>query len=104
MFTITQSKTYKFPVTISSPSETTKDRQDASFTGIFKRHTVSELSELTDSETDPKAIVRKILVGWEGVKEDFSKENLEIAMENIGFNNAVITAFMASVTDAPRKN
>lgn len=111
MFVISQSPTYKYPVTVYSPKEDGTGKEKREFTGIFKRLAVSEMKELTTQKNlDDLIFARAVLVGWEGVKDDaeqdvkFSETTLASLLDQVGVATAIAVAFTESLDGAPRKN
>ena len=84
---------------------------EGKFKGIFKHKGKTELQEFFASISDtekPRAdidSVMEVLVGWEGVDQKFSKENVEILLENyFGAAIAILNAYSTGYFEAKEKN
>jgi len=103
-FVLDQSPTYKFKVDInivSNGKETTE-----SFIALFKNVTQSRFKEMIkmveEKQIEDVDVAREVLMGWEemenadGTDVKFNKENLDKALDVMGFATAVGFAFMES--------
>ena len=93
-----KTKVYSWPVEIKTPSETNIGEFDVSeFVGKFRRLSRTELNSF-DEDSEFKAL-EKVLVGWEGLKEEdgtpiqFSKAALKNFAEDTDFVAGVLDAF-----------
>ena len=84
---------------------------EGKFKGIFKHKGKTELQAFFASISDEKnprpdiESVMEILVGWEGVDQKFSKENVEILLENyFGAEIAILNAYSTGYFEAKEKN
>ena len=84
---------------------------EGKFKGIFQHKPKDELQAFFDSITNtekPRAdldAVLDVLVGWEGVDQKFSKENVEILLENyVGAHIAILNAYSTGYFEAKEKN
>ena len=72
-------KTFKWPVEVQEPSDKKPGKFEKSeFTAIFKRVKMSELEGVSESEGVSQ--LKKVLVGWEGIKDEDGDE-IEIDAE-----------------------
>ena len=84
---------------------------EGKFKGVFKHKGKTELQEFFASISDPEKprpdieTVLDILEGWEGVDQKFSKENVEILLENyVGAHIAILNAYSTGYFEAKEKN
>ena len=91
-------KTFKWPVRVEEPSETKPGKMEASeFTAIFKRVKLSELETLNESAG--VELLKKVLVGWEGVTDEdgddipFSVHELEDCADDVDWLKGVLSAY-----------
>ncbi len=108
MFVITQSKTYKHEVKFNIPSEDGKSENIQSFTAIFHRLGLDEITEAMNSKDDV-TLARKVLAGWEDVRDggeplEFNEDNFSKALKVVGFASAVGRGFINSIGGVLEKN
>ena len=84
---------------------------EGKFKAVFQHKTKTELQAFFASISDEKnprpdiESVMEILVGWEGVDQKFSKENVEILLENyFGAALAILNAYSLGYFEAKEKN
>lgn len=102
-------KTFKWPVEVSEPSEDRPGEFDKSeFTAVFKRVKFSELESLGEESGLP--LLKKVLVGWEGVEDEegkpvpFSSKELESFADDVDWLKAVLTAYTKTYSEAEAGN
>ena len=102
-------KTFKWPVEVEEPSNTKPGKFEKSeFTAIFKRVKMSELEGVTDAES--ASLLKKVLVGWEGIKDedgddiDFSEAELDEFAEDVDWLKAVLAAYTKTYGEAQAGN
>ena len=102
-------KTFKWPVEVQEPSESKPGKFEKSeFTAIFKRVKLSELEGI--SETEGVSMLKKVLVGWEGIADEdgdpveFSTLELESLADDVDWLKAVLSAYTATYTEAKSGN
>lgn len=102
-------KTFKWPVEVKEPSESRPGEFDKSeFTAVFKRVKFSELEALDDESGLP--LVKKVLVGWEGIEDEdgnpvaFSSKELESFGDDVDWLKAVLTAYTNTYSEAEAGN
>ena len=90
-------KTFKWPVEVQEPSATKPGKFEKSeFTAIFKRVKLSELEGVSESEG--VSLLKKVLVGWEGIKDEdgdeieFSEAELDDFADDVDWPKAVLSA------------
>lgn len=111
MFVISQSATYRYPVSFQSPKEDGTGFDENAFTAVFKRMSVPEIKKLTSKrDLDDVEFARAVMVGWadvvdeKGAEVKFTPALFETLLEKVGFATAVARAFTESLEAAPRKN
>ena len=84
---------------------------EGKFKGVFQHKGKSELQAFFASISDPEKpradidSVMEVLVGWEGVDQKFSKENVELLLENyFGAAIAILNAYSTGYFEAKEKN
>lgn len=84
---------------------------EGKFKGVFQHKTKTELQAFFANISDEKnprpdiESVMEILVGWEGVDQKFSKENVEILLENyFRAALAILNAYSFGYFEAKEKN
>nr|BAR30130.1 unnamed protein product [uncultured Mediterranean phage uvMED] len=104
-----KTKVYPWPVDVKRPSETKiGEFETSSFTGLFTRLTRTELNTF-DEQSEFDAL-KKVLVGWEDVKEEdgtpiqFSKTVLKEFAEDTDFVAGVLDAFRTFYANAQSGN
>ena len=102
-------KTFKWPVEVEEPSATKPGKFEKSeFTAIFKRVKMSELEGVTDAES--ASLLKKVLVGWEGIKDEdgdeieFSEAELDDFAEDVDWLKAVLAAYTKTYGEAQAGN
>ena len=102
-------KTFKWPVKVQEPSDTKPGEFETSeFIAIFKREKMSRLQE--SDETDSLGLLRKVLVGWEGIVDEdgeevpFSEEVLEEQADDADWIKAVLSTYAATYAEAEAGN
>ena len=112
MFSLSQSNSYTWPVTVEFPVDGGKTEKQ-SFDVEFKRLTQSKIKELRDlafaGKVDDVQTCREVVVGWRGVKDGdnelpFSPSNLNLLLEVALVPGAVVRAYFDSMEGAKRKN
>lgn len=110
MFKITQSQSYTWPVKLALPVSGGK-HDPATFDAEFKRLSLTQLEELLNREDSTYVrTAREILIGWKGVLDDqnaevpFSETTRDALLEVPSVAAAIVQAFIASHSDAKRKN
>jgi len=102
-------KTFKWPVKVQEPSDTKPGEFETSeFIAIFKREKMSKLQE--SDETDSLGLLRKVLVGWEGIVDEddkevpFSDEVLQEQADDADWIKAVLNTYTATYAEAEAGN
>ncbi len=102
-------KTFKWPVEVQEPSDTKPGKFEKSeFTAIFKRVKMSELEGVTESEG--VSLLKKVLVGWEGIKDEdgdeikFSEAELDDFADDVDWLKAVLAAYTKTYGEAQAGN
>jgi len=102
-------KTFKWPVEVTEPSEERPGEFDkCEFTAVFKRVKMSEISKL--SEDEGSGLLKKVLVGWEGIQDEngkdvpFSTKELEEFCEDIDWLKAVLNSYTKTYGEAQAGN
>lgn len=112
MFSISQSSSYTWPVTVEFPISGGKTEKQT-FDVEFKRLTQSKIKELRDAAYQGKLTddetCRQIVVGWRGVSDNgqelpFSPENLDALLEIALVPASIVRSFFDSMEGAKRKN
>lgn len=112
MFSISQSNSYTWPVTVEFPISGGKTEKQ-SFDVEFKRLTQSKIRELRDlaamAKIDDVQTCREVVVGWRGVKDGdtelaFSPGNLDLLLDVALVPGAIVRAYFDSMEGAKRKN
>ena len=98
-------KTFKWPVEVQEPSDKKPGKFEKSeFTAIFKRVKISELEGLTEAEG--VGLLKKVLVGWEGVNDEdgdpieFSEAELDDFSDDVDWLKAVLAAYTDTYGEA----
>ena len=102
-------KTFKWPVQVQEPSDTKPGEFETSeFIAVFKR---VGMSKLQDSEVvDNISLIRKVLVGWEGIVDEdgeevpFSDEVLAEQVDDADWIKAVLSTYAATYAEAEAGN
>lgn len=113
MFVISQTNSYKWPVTVEFPSDGGKtDKQ--TFEAEFKRLSqsrIEEIRKLIDSdEITDRDFAREVLVGWSGIVDGtgdqvpFSPSACDQLLDVALVSSAIALAFMQSLSGVRRKN
>lgn len=111
MFTLSQSKTYTWPVTIRTAGNGKFETH--SFEAEFRRLPMSEAETLSRhiaaQEVRMESVVSTVLCGWKGVKDDgaeveFSDAALARLLEVPFMAACVLRAWQESLTGALEKN
>ena len=102
-------KTFKWPVEVQEPSESKPGKFEKSeFTAVFKRVKMSELEGVTESEG--ASLLKKVLVGWEGINDEdgdpieFSEAELEDFADDADWMKAVLAAYTKTYAEAESGN
>lgn len=102
-------KTFKWPVEVTEPSEDRPGEFDkCEFTAVFKRVKMSEISKL--SEDEGNSLLKKVLVGWEGIQDEsgkevpFSTKELEEFCEDVDWLKAVLNSYTRTYGEAQAGN
>jgi len=102
-------KTFKWPVEVKEPSDTKPGKFETSkFTAIFKRVKMSELEGVTESEG--ASLLKKVLVGWEGINDEdgdeikFSEAELDEFADDVDWLKAVLSAYTNTYGEAQAGN
>ena len=102
-------KTFKWPVKVQEPSDTKPGEFETSeFIAIFKREKMSKLQE--SDEADSLGLLRKVLVGWEGIVDEndkevpFSDEVLEEQADDADWIKAVLNTYATTYAEAEAGN
>ena len=102
-------KTFKWPVRVQEPSETKAGKMETSeFTAVFKRAKFSELETLNESAG--LEMLKKVLVGWEGVADEdgdpikFSIAEMEELADDVDWLKAVLTAYTNTYAEGEAGN
>ncbi|MFM2042123.1 MAG: Phage tail assembly chaperone [Pseudomonadota bacterium] len=105
-------QTYSFPVDVKCPNPRLPGQFiTETFKAEFRALPTSESRELVaeaDKARDQgrsgeamdldKNILREVVVGWEGLEEEFSADMLEEAMDNPFYLNGLMTAYRKSLS------
>lgn len=112
MFKLTQSQSYKWPVSVSIPTDMGQFEKQT-FDGEFKRLSDSRLKEVrtkveADEMTDAD-FAREVMVGWKGVTDGeaevpFSQSALDQLLDIPGVAAAIVMAVVESLSGLKRKN
>lgn len=102
-------KTFKWPVEVQEPSEKKPGKFEKSeFTAIFKRDKLSELEGV--SEAEGVSLLKKVLVGWEGINDEdgdpveFSEAELDDFLDDVDWLKAVLAAYTKTYGEAQAGN
>ena len=102
-------KTFKWPVEVQEPSDTKPGEfKKSEFTAIFKRVKLSELEGL--SEAEGASLLKKVLVGWEGINDEdgnevkFSKAELDEFADDVDWLKGVLAAYTKTYGEAQAGN
>ena len=102
-------KTFKWPVEVQEPSDTNPGQFEKSeFTAIFKRVKMSELEKV--DEQQGVELLKKVLVGWEGITDEagkaikFTTSELEDFSDDVDWLKAVLTAYTKTYSEAQSGN
>lgn len=112
MFIISQSNTYKWPITVEFPIDGgnfEKQTFDAEFRRMTQSQIESWLKKISDGEAKDADFAAHVLVGWSGITDG----NAEVAFSEYNRNKlfdiplvtaALIRAYISSVAGAKAKN
>lgn len=112
MFVITQSPSYKWAVTVETPSDGSVHKKET-FDAEFKRLPQSRITELVEGFGDNLKdidIAREVLVGWAGINDAEGNEvpftdAMKVRLLDIpAVATSIVTAYIDSITGAKRKN
>lgn len=113
MFVISQKSSYTWPVSVEFPTDGGKTERQ-SFDAEFKRLPQSRINEIRSlierNEITDTELARDILTGWSGVQDGhgdavpFSEASRDQLLDVALVANAVIMAWLGSLTGAKRKN
>jgi hypothetical protein len=102
-------KTFKWPVQVTEPSEDRPGEFDKfEFTAVFKRIKLSELNSLSEDSGLP--LLKKVMVGWEGIQDEegkdvlFSGKELEEFADDVDWVKAVLGAYTKTYEGAESGN
>lgn len=102
-------KTFKWPVEVTEPSEDRPGEFDKfEFTAVFKRIKLSELNSLSESSGLP--LLKKVMVGWEGIQDEdgkdvlFSGKELEEFADDVDWVKSVLSAYTKTYEGAESGN
>ena len=102
-------KTFKWPVQVTEPSEDRPGEFDKfEFTAVFKRIKLSELNSLSEDSGLP--LLKKVMVGWEGIQDEsgkevpFSTKELEEFCEDVDWLKAVLNSYTSTYGEAQAGN
>jgi len=102
-------KTFKWPVEVKEPSDSKPGEFETSeFTAVFKRVKMSELKKLDDEQG--VELLKKVMVGWEGVTDEAGKEvkfsvsELVDFADDIDWLKAVLAAYTKTYAEAESGN
>ena len=102
-------KTFKWPVEVKEPSESTPGSFDShEFTAIFNRVPRSAIVKMADE--DENILLNLILAGWEGIQEEdgkpvpFNKKTLSEFADDPYWIKAVINAYTSTYNEAESGN
>ena len=108
MFEIGKPAAYDFPVEVRRPSETnpgqfTKQHFNATFAALPVDEGRALVKEVEADRTAgglmslDKELLRRVVRGWKGVKEEFGPEMLEAALDDAFILAALMTAYRKSL-------
>ena len=113
MFVISQSSSYKWPVSVEFPVDGGKTEKQT-FDGEFKRLSQSRIDEVRKAVTDDliteREFAKEVLVGWSGIVDSesgevpFSERARDDLLNVPMVSNAVVMAVMNSLSGVKRKN
>ena len=113
MFVISQSSSYKWPVSVEFPVDGGKTEKQT-FDGEFKRLSQSRIDEVRKAVTDDliteREFAKEVLVGWSGIVDSesgevpFSERARDDLLNVPMVSNAIVMAFMNSLSGVKRKN
>jgi len=113
MFVISQSNSYKWPVSVEFPVDGGKTEKQ-SFDGEFKRLSQTRIEEIRkqieDGNITDRDFSREVLIGWTGIvdgnKEEvpFTESARDALLDVPLVSSAVVMAFMNSLAGIRRKN
>lgn len=112
MFVISQSNTYKWPITVEFPIDG-GNFEKQTFDAEFRRMTQSQietwLKKIADGEAKDADFAAHILVGWKGITDGaeevpFSETNRDRLFDIPLVTAALIKAYVSSVAGAKAKN
>ena len=112
MFRLDQSDTYAWPVTVQIPTDGGRYVAET-FDAHFKRLSQQRLEQIRkdalDGQLTDGGFARTVMGGWAGVTDNgaevpFSLAALDQLLQIPGTAAAIVEAFVASQTGAPRKN
>jgi|TARA_R100001510_G_scaffold46422_1_gene43349 hypothetical protein len=102
-------KTFKWPVEVQEPSSDRPGEFDTfEFTAVFKRVKISEIEKMGDDSGLP--LVKKVLVGWEGIEDEdgkpvpFSSDELALFADDVDWLKAVLASYTKTYADAESGN
>jgi len=102
-------KTFKWPVQVTEPSEDRPGEFDKfEFTAAFKRVKLSELESLGEESGLP--LLKKVMIGWEGIQDEdgkevpFSSKELESFSDDVDWVKAVLAAYTKTYEGAESGN
>lgn len=112
MFTLKQSDTFSWPVTVLVPLDGGRQGKET-FDAEFKRPTQSRIREqveqITAGALGDEDLARQIVVGWSGVQDGeaerpFSIAALEQLLDVPGVAKALVSAYSDALRGILRKN
>lgn len=113
MFVLSQSASYKWPVSVEFPVDGGKVEKQT-FDAEFKRLSQSRIEEIRKSvsadELNDRDFAREILIGWAGIVDGsgesvpFSESARDALLDVPLVSSAVVIAYMNSLAGVRRKN
>ena len=102
-------KTFKWPVKVKEPSADRAGEFDTfEFVALFKRVKLSEIEQMGDDSGLP--LLKKVLVGWEGIEDEdgnevpFSSKELELFADDVDWLKAVLSAYTNTYAEGEAGN
>tara|TARA_A100001201_G_scaffold7888_1_gene12420 strand:- start:114 stop:446 length:333 start_codon:yes stop_codon:yes gene_type:complete len=102
-------KTFKWPVEIQEPSADRPGEFDKfEFIAVFKRVKLSELEQMGEESGLP--LLKKVLVGWEGIEDEdgkpvpFSSKELELFADDVDWMKGVLSSYTKTYAEAEAGN
>lgn len=113
MFKISQSDSYKWPVSVEFPVDGGKTEKQ-SFDGEFKRLSQTRIEEIRkqieDGGITDRDFAKEVLIGWDGIIDGqgesvpFAEASRNTLLDVPLVSSAIVLAFMNSLAGVRRKN